>query len=88
MDLILQFGYLGLFVITFLSASVLPLASEAVVIAMPALGFNVWLILIVATAACSAEMSSIVATDEYSPSGIDRMRARICSLARRSSSAR
>lgn len=49
-DLVNQFGYLGLFVITFLSASLLPLASEAVVVALPALGFDVWLVLIVATA--------------------------------------
>lgn len=49
-DLIDQFGYLGLFLITFLSASLLPLVSEVVVVGLPALGFDIWLVLIVATA--------------------------------------
>lgn len=45
-----QFGYLGLFVITFLSASLLPLASELFVLAMRALHFNYIWIILVATA--------------------------------------
>lgn len=49
-DLILQFGYFGLFLISFLSATLVPLASEVFVVAMPALGYNPWLILISATA--------------------------------------
>lgn len=49
-DLILQFGYFGLFVISFLSATILPLATEVFVVAMPALGYNPWLILIFGTA--------------------------------------
>lgn len=49
-DLVNQFGYLGLFIVAFLSGSLLPLASEAAVVAMPALGFEPWLVLIVATA--------------------------------------
>jgi len=49
-DLILQFGYFGLFVISFLSATLVPLASEVFVVAMPALNYNSWLILVSATA--------------------------------------
>jgi len=49
-EIILQFGYFGLFVISFLSATILPLATEVFVVAMPALGYNPWLILIFATA--------------------------------------
>lgn len=43
-------GYLGLFAISFLSATLLPLASEVFVVAMPPLGYNVWLIILFATA--------------------------------------
>ncbi|MAT97066.1 MAG: hypothetical protein CL608_07990 [Anaerolineaceae bacterium] len=45
-----QFGYLGLFLISFLSATLLPLASELLVVAMPPLGYEVWLIIVVASA--------------------------------------
>ena len=48
-EFFLRFGYLGLFVISFLAASLLPLSSELVVLAMPPLGFNIWLVGIVAT---------------------------------------
>lgn len=44
-----QFGYLGLFVISFLAASLLPLSSELFVLAMPPLGYNVWWVGIIAT---------------------------------------
>ncbi|MCA9924621.1 MAG: DedA family protein [Anaerolineales bacterium] len=44
-----QFGYLGLFIISFLAASLLPLSSEFFVLAMPPLGYNIWLVGIVAT---------------------------------------
>ena len=44
-----QFGYLGLFAISFLAASILPLSSELFVLAMPPLGYNLWLVGIVAT---------------------------------------
>ena len=45
-----QFGYFGLFLISFLSASLLPLASEFFVVAMPPLGYDKWWIIIFATA--------------------------------------
>ena len=49
-ELAYQSGYFGLFVISFLASSLLPLASEIFVLAMPPLGYNLWLIGIVATA--------------------------------------
>jgi membrane protein YqaA with SNARE-associated domain len=49
-DFIFQFGYFGLFLISYLSATLLPLASEVFVLAMPRLGYNVWLITLSATA--------------------------------------
>ena len=45
-----RFGYFGLFLISFLSASLLPLASEFFVVAMPPLGYDTWWIVIYATA--------------------------------------
>lgn len=46
---ILQFGYLGLFIVSFLAASILPLSTEIFVIIMPTMGFNIWLVGIFAT---------------------------------------
>ncbi len=48
--LVFHFGYLGLFMVSFLAATLLPLSSEAIVILMPSLGYDPWLILIVASA--------------------------------------
>ncbi|NIN34868.1 MAG: DedA family protein [Gammaproteobacteria bacterium] len=45
----LQFGYLGLFIISFLAATLLPFSSEAVVVLMPSLGYKASLVLIFAT---------------------------------------
>ncbi|HLF87973.1 MAG TPA: YqaA family protein [Anaerolineales bacterium] len=45
-----QFGYVGLFVISFLSATILPLFSEAFVLWMPAQGYSTWGVLLIATA--------------------------------------
>lgn len=42
-------GYLGLFLITALAASLIPLASEFFIVAMPPLGYNVYLVGLVAT---------------------------------------
>ena len=42
-------GYVGLLIVTFLSSSVVPLASEFVLLGMQRMGFNVWGILTVAT---------------------------------------
>jgi membrane protein YqaA with SNARE-associated domain len=47
--LVFQYGYLGLFILSFISATLIPLASEAFVALMPGLGFNVWLVLTFAT---------------------------------------
>jgi membrane protein YqaA with SNARE-associated domain len=49
-DFIFNLGYFGLFLISFLSASLLPLASEFFVVGMPPLGYNVWGVIAVATA--------------------------------------
>lgn len=46
----LQFGYLGLFAVSFLAATLFPLGSELFVALMPTLGYNSWLVLIFATA--------------------------------------
>ena len=48
-QLILQFGYLGLFIVSAVAASIVPLSNEVLVIAMPPLGFNPWIVGIVAT---------------------------------------
>lgn len=48
-DIIEKFGYLGLFVVSFLAATLLPFSSEAVVVMMKVLGYNTWMILMFAT---------------------------------------
>ena len=48
-QIIMQFGYAGLVLISFLSATLLPFSSEVVVALMPPLGYNSWLILLFAT---------------------------------------
>jgi membrane protein YqaA with SNARE-associated domain len=48
-DYLFQLGYPGLLIISFLSASFVPLGSEVFIIAMPGLGFNVPFTLAVAT---------------------------------------
>lgn len=48
-QLILQFGYVGLFIISAVAASIVPLSNEILVIAMPPLGFNPWIVGSVAT---------------------------------------
>lgn len=47
---VLQFGFLGLFALTFLSATLVPLSSEVVVGLMPALGYDPRATFIIATA--------------------------------------
>lgn len=49
-ELVRQFGYWGLFLISFLSATVLPLSTELAVLLMPRLGYSVWGVGVVATA--------------------------------------
>ncbi|MCA9918620.1 MAG: DedA family protein [Anaerolineales bacterium] len=46
---IFSLGYFGLFFISFLSASLVPLASEVFVLGMPPLGYNPWWVVVVAT---------------------------------------
>ena len=48
-DFFFQFGYFGLFAVSFLAASLLPLSSEIFVLAMPPLGYDVWGVGLVAT---------------------------------------
>lgn len=47
---IMTWGYIGLFVVTFVSSSLAPLVSQPLLFAMERLGFNVQVILLVATA--------------------------------------
>lgn len=49
-EFILQYGYLGLFVVAFLAATLLVFPSEILVAMMPGLGYNVWLVLLFASA--------------------------------------
>lgn len=49
-ELLITFGYGGLFVVSFLAATLFPLGSEAFVILMVARGYNSMLVLVVATA--------------------------------------
>lgn len=48
-SLIFNFGYLGLFVISYLSATVVPLSAEVAVVGMVALGYNKIAIIAIAT---------------------------------------
>jgi membrane protein YqaA with SNARE-associated domain len=47
---VFQLGYLGLFLVSFLSATILPMTSVVFVLALPPLGYNPWAVLVVATA--------------------------------------
>ncbi len=46
----LSLGYVGLFLVSFLAATVLPLTSEVMFVAMPALGYDIWIVFLVANA--------------------------------------
>lgn len=48
-QIIINFGYLGLFALSVLGATILPLSNEAAVVLMAALEFNVWAIGLTAT---------------------------------------
>ncbi|MCR3884868.1 MAG: DedA family protein [Methanothrix sp.] len=48
-DLVFQSGYLGLFIISFLAATLVPLGSEIFVTIMVVSGYNAWFIFAVAT---------------------------------------
>lgn len=46
---VFQFGYVGLFVVSFLASTLLPLTTEFFVVAMPRVGYNAWLVVLFAT---------------------------------------
>ncbi len=47
--LVVNFGYLGLMIVSYLGSTVLPLSSEVVILPMLALDYNLWLIIISAS---------------------------------------
>lgn len=49
LEFFLQYGLWGLFVVSFLASTLLPVASEAIIIGMVAFGFNIWHIMLFAT---------------------------------------
>ncbi|VAW38734.1 probable membrane protein YPO3302 [hydrothermal vent metagenome] len=49
-EFLFSLGYVGLFIISFLAASLIPLSSELFVLGLPTLGYNVWWVILVATA--------------------------------------
>ena len=53
-----HFGYFGLFVISFLSATILPLGSEAAVVLLALSEVNTWVVLAVAT--CGNSLGAVV----------------------------
>ncbi|MDD5070718.1 MAG: DedA family protein [Candidatus Omnitrophica bacterium] len=50
-ELVFQYGYVGLFIVSFLAATILPLGSEIFVVAMVVSDFNVGVVFLVATIA-------------------------------------
>lgn len=48
-DLVFQSGYMGLFIVSFLAATLIPLGSEIFVVAMTLSGYNPWIIFATAT---------------------------------------
>jgi membrane protein YqaA with SNARE-associated domain len=50
LEIFFKYGYLGLFIVSFLAATLIPLATEFFVVTMPTIGYDVWLVLVVATA--------------------------------------
>jgi len=49
MDSLIQLGYLGLFIASFLASTLIPLSTDVVLSALIVLGFDVWLCIIIAT---------------------------------------
>jgi len=76
-ELIQQTGYIGLFIISFLGASLLPLSTEIFVLGMVPLGFNVWWIGLVATV---GNYSGTLLNYYMGYKGIDFARARYFSI--------
>lgn len=50
MDFLIEWGYFGLFIATFLAGSILPFSSELVLSGLLAVGANSWICIIAATA--------------------------------------
>jgi membrane protein YqaA with SNARE-associated domain len=48
LEFFFRLGYLGLFIVSFLGASLVPLSTEAFVLGMPTVGYNVWLVTLIA----------------------------------------
>jgi membrane protein YqaA with SNARE-associated domain len=49
LDFLLNWGYIGLFVASFLAATILPFSSEVVFAGLIAAGLDIWICIIVAT---------------------------------------
>lgn len=49
MNFLINLGYLGLFIGAFISSTIIPFSSDALLVGMLSLGYNVWICLIVAT---------------------------------------
>jgi len=49
MDSLVNLGYLGLFLVSFLASTVVPLSSDVVLLSLIFLNFDVWICIIVAT---------------------------------------
>ena len=49
-ELALSLGYPGVFLVSFIASTLIPFSNEVVVMAMPALGYDIWLTIIWATA--------------------------------------
>lgn len=48
-EFLFQFGYIGLFIISFAAATIFPLGSEVFVIMMIAAGYNSWIVFFIAS---------------------------------------
>lgn len=57
-DLVFQSGYAGLFIVSFLAATLVPLGSEAFVVSMTILGYNPWLVF--TTAATGNTLGAVI----------------------------
>ncbi len=48
-EFVFSLGYLGLFLVSLLGATIIPLSTEIFVVGMPLLGYNTWIVILVAT---------------------------------------
>jgi membrane protein YqaA with SNARE-associated domain len=49
MDMFIDLGYVGLFLISFLASTIIPLSSDTVLVALIYMDFNVWTCILIAT---------------------------------------